>query len=68
LPYLSGHEVLAWIRRQKELESLVVIVLTSSNEPSDLSRCYAPGPIPTWSSRPRRNNSKTSRKPSNGTG
>jgi CheY-like chemotaxis protein len=43
LPYLSGHEVLAWIRRQKELESLVVIVLTSSNEPSDLSRCYALG-------------------------
>lgn len=43
LPYLSGHDVLAWIRRQKELESLVVIVLTSSNEPSDLNRCYALG-------------------------
>jgi CheY-like chemotaxis protein len=43
LPYLSGHDVLAWIRQQKELESLVVIVLTSSNEASDLSRCYALG-------------------------
>ena len=43
LPFLSGHEVLAWIRRQKALESLVVIVLTSSNEASDLSRCYALG-------------------------
>ena len=43
LPYLSGHEVLAWIRRQKELEALLVIVLTSSNEASDLSRCYALG-------------------------
>ena len=43
LPYLSGHDVLAWIRRQKEFESLVVIVLTSSNEASDLSRCYALG-------------------------
>ena len=43
LPYVSGHDVLAWIRRQKELDSLVVIVLTSSNEPSDLSRCYALG-------------------------
>lgn len=43
LPYLSGHDVLAWIRRQKDLESLIVIVLTSSNEPSDLSRCYALG-------------------------
>jgi CheY-like chemotaxis protein len=43
LPYVSGHEVLAWIRRQKELESLVVIVLTSSNEASDLSRAYSLG-------------------------
>jgi CheY-like chemotaxis protein len=43
LPYISGHDVLAWIRRQKDLESLVVTVLTSSNEASDLSRCYALG-------------------------
>lgn len=43
LPFLSGHDVLAWIRRQKELDALVVIVLTSSNEASDLSRCYALG-------------------------
>ena len=43
LPYLSGHDVLAWIRRQKDFESLIVIVLTSSNEASDLSRCYALG-------------------------
>jgi CheY-like chemotaxis protein len=43
LPFISGHDVLRWIRRQKELDSLVVIVLTSSNEASDLSRCYALG-------------------------
>jgi CheY-like chemotaxis protein len=43
LPFISGHEVLAWIRRQKQLESLVVVVLTSSNEASDLSRCYSLG-------------------------
>jgi CheY-like chemotaxis protein len=43
LPFLSGHDVLAWIRRQRQLESLVVIVLTSSNEASDLSRCYSLG-------------------------
>lgn len=43
LPYISGHDVLAWIRRQKDLDGLVVIVLTSSNEASDLSRCYALG-------------------------
>ena len=43
LPFISGHDVLAWIRRQKQLEFIVVIVLTSSNEASDLSRCYALG-------------------------
>jgi len=43
LPFISGHDVLKWVREQKELDSLVVIVLTSSNEASDLSRCYALG-------------------------
>jgi len=43
LPFIFGHEVLAWIRRQKQFESLMVIVLTSSNEASDLSRCYSIG-------------------------
>ena len=43
LPLMSGHEVLAWIRAQRQLESLVVIVLTSSNEPSDVRRSYSLG-------------------------
>jgi CheY-like chemotaxis protein len=43
LPFVYGHEVLAWIRRQKEFQSLIIIVLTSSNEASDLSRCYSLG-------------------------
>ena len=43
LPFVFGHEVLAWIRRRKEFESIVVIVLTSSNEASDLNRCYSLG-------------------------
>lgn len=43
LPFVFGHEVIAWIRRRKEFESLVVIVLTSSNEASDLNRCYSLG-------------------------
>jgi CheY-like chemotaxis protein len=43
LPFVFGHEVLAWIRRQKQFESLVVIVLTSSNEADDLNRCYSLG-------------------------
>jgi CheY-like chemotaxis protein len=43
LPFVFGHEVLAWIRGRKEFESLVLVVLTSSNEPSDLNRCYTLG-------------------------
>lgn len=43
LPLMSGHEVLAWIRSQRQLESLVVVVLTSSNEPSDVRRSYSLG-------------------------
>jgi CheY-like chemotaxis protein len=43
LPMMSGHEVLAWIRAQRHLESIVVVVLTSSNEPSDLRRAYSLG-------------------------
>jgi CheY-like chemotaxis protein len=43
LPFISGHDVLAWIRQQENLESLVVIVLTASNEARDVSRCYELG-------------------------
>lgn len=43
LPLMSGHEVLAWIRSQRQLEGLLVVVLTSSNEPSDVRRCYSLG-------------------------
>ena len=43
LPMKSGLEVLEWIRKQPGLENLVVLVLTSSSEPSDLKRAYALG-------------------------
>lgn len=43
LPFKSGHEVLEWVRQQPALESLVIVVLTSSNEPSDISLSYALG-------------------------
>lgn len=43
LPLMSGHEVLAWLRAQRHLEGLIVVVLTSSNEPSDLRRSYSLG-------------------------
>ena len=43
LPMMGGLEVLEWIRKQRGLENLVVLVLTSSSEPSDLKRAYALG-------------------------
>jgi len=43
LPLKSGLEVLKWIREQSELENIVVLVLTSSREPSDLKRAYSLG-------------------------
>jgi CheY-like chemotaxis protein len=43
LPYKTGHDVLEWIRRQPHLDTLVVIVLTSSNEKVDLERAYTLG-------------------------
>jgi CheY-like chemotaxis protein len=43
LPLKSGHEVLAWVRTQSALKDLVVIVLTSSNQPEDLKKSYELG-------------------------
>jgi len=43
LPLKGGLEVLDWIRSQEALEGVVVVVLTSSSEPSDLRRAYALG-------------------------
>ncbi len=40
LPRRSGLEVLAWIRQQPELKRLLVVVLTSSQENSDLAKAY----------------------------
>ena len=40
LPRRSGLEVLAWIRQQPELRRLLVVVLTSSQEDSDLVQAY----------------------------
>jgi CheY-like chemotaxis protein len=43
LPFKSGHEVLAWIKSRQELAETIVIVLTSSNQPSDLREAYRLG-------------------------
>ncbi|MDX1951008.1 MAG: response regulator [Verrucomicrobiota bacterium] len=43
LPLKSGHEVLEWVRSQPLFASLVIVVLTSSNEPYDLKTAYGLG-------------------------
>ena len=40
LPRRSGLEVLAWLRQQPELRRMLVVVLTSSEENSDLVHAY----------------------------
>ncbi|MEM8722554.1 MAG: response regulator [Cyanobacteria bacterium P01_G01_bin.39] len=40
LPRRSGLEVLTWIRQQPLLKRLLVVVLTSSQENSDLNQAY----------------------------
>lgn len=43
MPVLDGFGVLAAVKQSTELKHTPVVVLTSSTEPSDLSRAYAAG-------------------------
>lgn len=43
LPYVLGLDVLKWIRSQPKLQTLPVIILTSSSERSDLDHAYRLG-------------------------
>ena len=43
LPRRSGLEVLAWIKNQSGLTGTPVCILTSSDEPRDISQAYALG-------------------------
>src|SRR4051812_1992352 len=43
MPGVDGFEVLEWIRRQEGLASLVVVVLTSSDQLRDVNRAYGLG-------------------------
>lgn len=43
LPYLDGFEVLTWIRQQPSLQSVVVVVLTGSDESRDHQKAYTKG-------------------------
>lgn len=43
LPHKSGLEVLEWVRSQPHLRTLLVLVLTSSREESDVTKAYTLG-------------------------
>ena len=43
LPYVKGLDVLAWARTNPNLSNIAIVVLTSSEEPSDLSEAYRRG-------------------------
>jgi CheY-like chemotaxis protein len=43
MPYLNGFDVLAWMKQRPELESIAVIVLTSSDEARDHQKAYELG-------------------------
>lgn len=43
MPYVDGFEVLKWTREQPSLQSIVVVVLTGSNQMRDLEKAYALG-------------------------
>ena len=43
MPRKSGYDVLKWIRGNEALKALVVVMLTSSEEPRDISRAYREG-------------------------
>lgn len=43
MPGKKGLDVLAWMRQKEELLGVVVVILTSSQEPSDLRQAYRLG-------------------------
>ena len=43
MPYIDGFEVLEWMREQPLLQSIVVVVLTGSNQIRDHKKAYALG-------------------------
>jgi CheY-like chemotaxis protein len=40
LPKVSGHEVLSWLRAQEILRRIPVVILSTSDERSDVNRAY----------------------------
>src|SRR5687768_5713760 len=43
MPLKNGFEVLQWIRTQTKLRKLIVVLFTSSNQPSDIEKAYELG-------------------------
>jgi CheY-like chemotaxis protein len=43
MPRMNGFQVLEWIRKQRALQSLIVVVLSSSDKESDVRRAYGLG-------------------------
>jgi CheY-like chemotaxis protein len=43
MPLVNGFEVLEWLREHSELETLPVVVLSSSEEPADVQKAYELG-------------------------
>jgi CheY-like chemotaxis protein len=43
LPFVRGLDVLTWLRGDERFKSIIVVVLTSSEEPSDLKNAYRLG-------------------------
>lgn len=40
MPRANGFEVLQWVRKQDDLRRMIVVVMTSSDEPEDVDRAY----------------------------
>jgi len=40
MPRTNGFEVLEWLRQQSGLKQMLVVVMTSSDEPQDIDRAY----------------------------
>jgi DNA-binding response OmpR family regulator len=43
LPYITGLDVLRWIRRQDRFKSLIIVVLSASQSPDDVATAYRCG-------------------------
>jgi DNA-binding response OmpR family regulator len=43
LPKMSGVEVLQWVRSQRALATMVIVILTSSEADKDIRACYEGG-------------------------